>query len=888
MVVAAERGDLALVPYYTVRDQWVTGIHIVNTSDHTQVVKFRFRRATDGMDALDFNIVMSPKDVYAGFLSDDENGTISWASTDTTCTVPATQGNRFTMPAIYRVGAESGYVEIIAMGQAESEQQPIAVAAKHSAATATPPLTPLDCAAVSSNFFADGRARVTDAAGAIAVAGIRGVVANNRTYQPGVTSSNPTVRSGGNNSYVDSGNALKVSYFIRDRDTGIEFGDNAVHIANFLEVPSITNQEYGINSGDLNGFDFPDLDGTGLPRGALLGTIVRNRFNMLRRGDVLGVDSIINEWSVNPVNGVEMDWVVTLPGQYLMLRLPQYLASLGADRAWYPTVSPAGSVLENPRCPRQRIAANPVTGAAEVDDCDFRDQPLELEYVAYNREEFKGEVGTGTLVVSPQAPAASATTYLPKVANVITFGGKSVLGQSDANVNANLGQPFGWLEARLKQRSGNKPRVCAWNSARDGVSTPNRPLSATAGQELTMDCTTARAATGEVPVIGFAAWARKVAANPDVSYGRIVEHSYRVLAPQAPAPAPAPGAPTGLTATPGNGQVTVSWSVVPGAMSYKVYYSTSPISDLTATGVRSVTVTTTTITGLTNGTPVFFRVTVTTAGGESAASNEASATPTATTTTTTTAGTVFSDPLKDGGQGPEMVVLPTGSFKMGSPSTETGRYINEGPVRTVTIGKRIAMGRYEVTFDDYNRFTADSSTTQTLPADEGWGRGSRPVINVSQVDAKAYATWLSAQTGKTYRLPSEAEWEYAARAGTTTAYPWGNGFVLNRANCFGCGSAWDNKESAPVGSFAANAFGLYDLHGNVWEWVEDCLHNNYEGAPSDGSAWTTSCDGSVRAVARGGSWNVNPRFLRSAYRAWGSPSDRSGGDGFRLVQDLNP
>ena len=202
MTVAAERGDLALAPYYTVRGEWVTGIHIVNTSDHTQVVKFRFRRATDGMDALDFNIVMSPKDVYAGVLSDDENGTISWASPDSTCTAPATQANRLTLPPIYRVGAESGYVEIIAMGQAETEQMPIAVAARHSGATSTSPLTPLDCAAVRSNFFADGVARVVNpATGAITVAGRRGVVANNQTFQPGVTSSNPTVRSGGNNTY---------------------------------------------------------------------------------------------------------------------------------------------------------------------------------------------------------------------------------------------------------------------------------------------------------------------------------------------------------------------------------------------------------------------------------------------------------------------------------------------------------------------------------------------------------------------------------------------------------------------------------------------------------------------------------------------------------------
>ena len=258
----------------------------------------------------------------------------------------------------------------------------------------------------------------------------------------------------------------------------------------------------------------------------------------------------------------------------------------------------------------------------------------------------------------------------------------------------------------------------------------------------------------------------------------------------------------------------------------------------------------------------------------------------ATTPPNRAVGEVLRDALKDGGEGPEMVVLPTGSFRMGSPSDETGRYSDEGPVRTVNISQRIAMGRYEVTFDDYKRFTDDPTTTQTLPGDVGWGRGSRPVINVSQKDAKAYAAWLSAQTGKTYRLPSESEWEYAARAGTQTAYSWGDEIGVNRANCDGCGSEWDDEQTtAPVGRFAANAFGLYDMHGNVWEWVEDCY--SYAGAPIDGSARRSGCGSNVRAVVRGGSWLDGPRSLRSANR-WGWPSYRSVIHGFRLVQDLNP
>ncbi len=245
-------------------------------------------------------------------------------------------------------------------------------------------------------------------------------------------------------------------------------------------------------------------------------------------------------------------------------------------------------------------------------------------------------------------------------------------------------------------------------------------------------------------------------------------------------------------------------------------------------------------------------------------------------------GEVFRDVLKDGGEGPEMVVLPTGSFSMGSPPTEAGRDSDEGPVRTVTISKRIAMGRYEVTFADYDRFVLD--TYADIPDDEGWGRGMRPVVNVSQEDAQAYAKWLSAQTGKRYRLPTEAEWEYAARAGTTTRYSWGDDIGRNRANCAGCGSEWGNKKTAPVGSFAANAFGLHDMHGNVLEWVADC-HGDYADAPTDGSA-RTGCD-EADAVLRSGSWILVPLWVRSAGRSYSRPSDRIDSSGFRLVQDIN-
>ena len=232
----------------------------------------------------------------------------------------------------------------------------------------------------------------------------------------------------------------------------------------------------------------------------------------------------------------------------------------------------------------------------------------------------------------------------------------------------------------------------------------------------------------------------------------------------------------------------------------------------------------------------------------------------------------------------DMVVIPAGRFLMGCVS---GRDCegDEQPVHEVTVGS-FALSKYEVTFEEYDRFT--EATGGARADDEGWGRSSQPVINVSWEDARAYVSWLSAETGETgetYRLPSEAEWEYAARAGTTTAYSWGNGIGDNRANCDGCGSRWDVVQTAPVGSFGANAWGLHDMHGNVWEWVEDCWYGNYTRVPSDGTAWTSGGD-CGRRVLRSGSWNVVSRRLRSAKRARDPPGYRSGVAGFRVARTL--
>ena len=1392
-LAADERGDLALAPYYTVRDQWVTGLHIVNTSDRTQVVKVRFRRATDAMGALDFNLVMAPRDVYAGFLSREVNGAIVWSSADTTCTVPAAQSQRLTMPAIYRADAETGHIEIIAMGTPRDERQPIALAARHAPAAAPARSgAPLDCAAVRSNFFADGAGALSRTL-KISRTLKKGVENQATTWQApsAVPLSSPNaaaaaIRAGGRNVYEDSGNVLKVSYFIRDNAAGIEFGDNAVHIRDFLARPAITNQQYSVLSGDLNGFSFPDLNG-GVPRSSAPGDpgpakpVKRARFDALRAA--LGARAVLNGSGFGALDsgafGVEMDWVLTLPGQYLMLKLPQYVASLsGAGQPWAPTTASDGVPMDNPRCPRRATAAG----------CDYRDQPLKLAFEAYGPEQspareaptaapdnaprrglwstlldrFSGKptrppslASNGTMSPAPTpsrtSPRLSARVVLPKATNVISFGGgpaagqRGVLGISDAHVSAT--PPYAWIRARVKS-ADNDLRVCDWDFAHD----LGAGFGAAAGAALNDTLRCSPVTHSDAPLIGFAAFrSRRVAANPAAAYGRIVEHSYErarsaassasgavqasaktapirrhfsaaraalanpanlrlswgdtqataswtgvrgassytlyysqsslaevanpatasgvtqvanlsgaahtltglsngvtyyvvvtarnasgesapsaqaLVTPQAPTSAPAvpsglrlsagdaqvragwaatagartytlyysessladvanlsgltaaqlaaagitrvanltglahtvtaltndrryfvavaaanasgqsaassqgsaiPHAPamalpapgdlrlvvgnarstatwtgvpdarsytlyyarerfstmsappsavyrglaggarvtglsgaahtvTGLsneatyffvitaenaagegaasaevevtpqvpTSAPnapgvvrlvaGNAQVTASWGLVDHASTYTLYYSESSLDGFTdtelatreeVTRVRNLTGAEHTVTGLSNGRPHYFVVTANNAIGQSAASSQASATPVsaapatpgglnlaagntrATATwnevsgastytlyystaslagvsdfttrsdvtrvaniagaaytvpylangspyyfvvmaanaigesppsaqvsatprapTAATAPEVFRDTLKDGGQGPEMVLLPAGYFRMGSPSDEVGRDRDEGPLRTVSLDRRVAMGRYEVTFADYDRF-ARAKAGVYRPRDEGWGRGMRPVIHVSWNEAQVYAAWLSAQTGHTYRLPTEAEWEYAARAGASTRYSWGDSidnFECSQANFFGgrlildiqilnrfCGV----ERTLPIGGYAANSFGLYNMHGNVREWVEDC-YGDYSAAPSDGSAVRTGAGGAAcnQRVVRGGGWASvvvdNPssftsdqRPLRSASRKPSQPIIRYGSNGgFRLVREV--
>ena len=238
---------------------------------------------------------------------------------------------------------------------------------------------------------------------------------------------------------------------------------------------------------------------------------------------------------------------------------------------------------------------------------------------------------------------------------------------------------------------------------------------------------------------------------------------------------------------------------------------------------------------------------------------------------------------------PEMVVVPAGEFMMGSPPTEKRAMPDEVPQHRVTIARPFAVSKYDVTFNDWDAcVSVGGCAREGRAGDVDWGRDTRPVIYVSWDDAQQYVAWLSQMTGKLYRLLSDAEFEYAARAGTQTAYPWGDDIGENNANCVDCGSQWTGSagtwQTAPVGSFAANRFGLYDMVGNVWKWVEDCYHPNYDGAPTDGSTWTGG-DCTARVI-RGGSWGEGAEHIRPAFRDRTSTNDRNYTMGFRVGRTL--
>jgi formylglycine-generating enzyme required for sulfatase activity len=236
---------------------------------------------------------------------------------------------------------------------------------------------------------------------------------------------------------------------------------------------------------------------------------------------------------------------------------------------------------------------------------------------------------------------------------------------------------------------------------------------------------------------------------------------------------------------------------------------------------------------------------------------------------------------------PQMVIIPAGEFTMGSPPSE--QYRGAEAQHRVTIAYPFAVSKFEITFEQWDACVKDGGGGYR-PDDQGWGRGKRPVMNISWENAKTYVAWLSQKTAKAYRLLSESEWEYAARAGTTTPFSYGSRLTPGAANYNGgvegaAPSKLNRQKTVPIGSFPANAFGLNDMQGNVSEWVEDCWHDEYdEKAPTDGSAWLDGdCNG---RVVRGGSWEDSEGELRSAARTGGAKNDQFYTDGLRIARDL--
>jgi formylglycine-generating enzyme required for sulfatase activity len=242
--------------------------------------------------------------------------------------------------------------------------------------------------------------------------------------------------------------------------------------------------------------------------------------------------------------------------------------------------------------------------------------------------------------------------------------------------------------------------------------------------------------------------------------------------------------------------------------------------------------------------------------------------------------------FKDCAECPQMVVIPAGDYTMGSPPAEQ----QAAAQHRVTIAAPIAVGKFEITFAQWDACVDAGGCGAYRPHDEGWGRGDHPVMNISWHDAKAYVGWLSRKTGKPYRLLSESEWEYAARAGTTTAFAFGDAVSTDQANYNGSTdgsgpSAINRQKTMPIGAFPANGFGIHDMLGNISEWVEDCWADDYSARhPADGSAWLEgNCNG---RVVRGGSWEDSDSELHSAARTGGKIDDRFYTDGLRIARSL--
>jgi hypothetical protein len=544
-------GDAALVPYYTVQAGFGTGIHVINTSDRTQVVKFRFRRGSDSLDALDFNIVMSPYDEWTGFMNDTD-GDMAVTTQDTTCTAPLFEDGRFGIPNIYRSGADEGYIEVIAMGSPEDEDMPLAYFAEH--VDGTDGSVPRNCQFVEDNFL--------DATfgAALSPADPRGVHTNLASaglwdadedddffrYCPGADDEADGEADLCITEYEDGGDFLKVSWFIRDAAAGLEFGNDAVHLAGFSDDAMMTHQEQGVFSGNLRGFDFPNLNGSSpatstAPFGIFAPWAPElEKYEEIRGTDVLGVTSVINDWSDNPDLNVGTDWIVTIPGQYVMLDQPLYGLTLGNPGGLDP--SEQGGIIggatddegETINCGSDYAQAG---GSVELPECDWRDLPVVANFNVWDREENLAAPPPGDrdVVISPSIPGLPPTsTVLRHEVNVVHWSGTEVLASDYDEVDVSglvslVPGVSGWAKLNISSRGdvtgAPVQKICTWVPDYFDSSAQTLPGQALYDPNEPMECADADPA-GKPPMIGFVAWQRSFPDNPDGNYGRAVEHSF--------------------------------------------------------------------------------------------------------------------------------------------------------------------------------------------------------------------------------------------------------------------------------------------------------------------------------------------------------------------------
>ena len=545
-ISTGEVGDLAIVPYYTVNNGFNTGVHIINTSDATQVVKFRLRRGADSKDALDFNIGMSPRDEWTGNITAGGDNGVLVETNDTTCTVPKFPAGGAPMPSTYAKGATEGYIEIIAMAAAD-KTQPISIAAKHAKGV------PANCDAVRNNFF---RVNAADA-GKPAVKGVHFSNASSNGALSALAAS-----AGQNISlYTDSVNPLKVSFMITDSEGGLEFGDNAVMVEDFAAAAMMTNQQaLSFGTDGLLNFDALNFELPNLSRGALLEDVTKantkNRaeetgvikdllrgagkkvdvtpkmaeaelYNKLRQA--LDADKIINEWASIETDAatVATDWVVTLPGQYVMTN-PVCSIYAAYDEATAggctSTALKLAAKNELPLTLASNAAGDPAGSGSKM--------------LLWDREETalngKDSTASGELGFSPGGSSGdpNKTATLKREVNVISFNGTSVLGTAAAQkatagdlglgVTVTVeGADRGWAELEIVPTAGAS---IFGMSGVDGEDVKPNAATSGAAAAAALNGSYTAVAGNHTAVVGMAVWERQFSGQAG-NYGRAIEHS---------------------------------------------------------------------------------------------------------------------------------------------------------------------------------------------------------------------------------------------------------------------------------------------------------------------------------------------------------------------------